>query len=77
MPKSQPPSATVRLADNVRAEMARQRLTQFDLARALNLSQAAVSRRLSGLTPFDVNEVQAVGDLLGLPATVLLGEEVA
>lgn len=72
MPKAEPPTATV--ADNIRAEMARKRMTQFQLAQHLDLSQAAVSRRLSGLTAFDVNELQQVADLLEVSPASLLGE---
>lgn len=64
-------------ADNVRAEMARQRLPQIALAKHLGLSQAAVSRRLNGQTPFDVNELVAVAALLDVPAAALLGEVAA
>lgn len=74
MQKPERLSATVRIADNIRAEMARKRLTQGDLAEHLNCSQAAVSRRLSGHTPFDVNELQTIADLLGVAPAYLIGE---
>ena len=62
---------------NVRAEMARRQLSQTALAAHLGLSQAAVSRRLSGHTPFDVNELASVAAWLGVPASTLLGEAAA
>lgn len=64
-------------ADNVRAEMARQRLPQIALAKHLGLSQAAVSRRLNGQTAFDVDELVAVAALLNVAASSLLGEVAA
>lgn len=66
-----------RTADNIRAEMARQRVPQIALAKHLGLSQAAVSRRLNGLTAFDVNELVSVATLLKVPAADLLGAEAA
>ncbi|WP_029291819.1 helix-turn-helix transcriptional regulator [Cellulomonas sp. HZM] len=61
-----------RVADEVRAAMARRRVTQTMVADRLNMSQAAVSRRLSGSVAFDVNELAAVADLLGIESADLL-----
>lgn len=66
-----------RTADNVRAEMARRRVPQIEVAQLLGLSQTAVSRRLNGGTDFSVRELIAVAGLLGVPASTLLGEDVA
>ena len=60
------------VAAEVRAEMARQRRTQAELAEHLNVSQAAVSRRLVGLVPFDVSELDEVAAFLGVPLADLL-----
>lgn len=62
---------------NVRAELARRSLSQSDLAAHLGLSQAAISRRLSGHTAFDVNELASVAAWLGVSASSLLGEVAA
>lgn len=59
-------------AANVRAEMARRKVRQIALARHLNLSQAAISRRLNGTTDFSVGELCATAELLGVTATSLL-----
>lgn len=59
---------------NIRAEMARAGLRQSHLATALGLPQAAISRRLTDLTPWRVGEVQVVANLLGVPLTTLLDE---
>ena len=72
-PAAQPPSP----ADNIRAEMARQRRTQQDVALLLGVSQTAVSRRLTGSIPFDVSELLTVARWLGVSAASLLGERAA
>jgi len=58
----------------VRAEMGRHRITQTQLAKNLGTSQMAVSRRLSGEVPFDVDELARVAEILGVPVTVLFGD---
>lgn len=66
-----------RPAANVRAEMARRNVRQITVAKRLGISQAAISRRLSGETEFSVAELLQVADLLGVTAAHLLGEDVA
>jgi len=66
------------VARNVRAEMSRRQITQAVVARHLNLSQSAVSLRLTGSQEFKISELQAVAELLGVPtASLLLPVEVA
>jgi predicted transcriptional regulator len=60
------------VAANVRAECARQRVTQAELATLLNLSQAAVSRRLSGAVAFELDELHAVAERLSLQVEQLV-----
>jgi transcriptional regulator with XRE-family HTH domain len=60
-------------ASTVRAEMARRRIRQADLADYLGLPQASISRRLNGRTPFAVAELVAVAALLDVPVASLLG----
>ncbi|MBM4517522.1 helix-turn-helix domain-containing protein [Rhodococcus hoagii] len=55
-----------RVAANVRAEMARHRVTQSTLAKKLHCSQQALSRRINGRYPFDVNELGVIADVLGI-----------
>lgn len=64
-------------SDNIRAEMARRRLSQTELAGVLGISQTAVSRRLSGDTRFSVDELLKVAGWLGVPAASLLPEVAA
>lgn len=59
------------MAAEVRAELARQRKTQGQLAGVLGMSPQAVSRRMCGAQAFDVNELQAVADFLGVAAVRL------
>ncbi len=66
-----------RLAANVRAEMARRSVRQITVAGHLRMSQAAVSRRLSGETEFSVSELVAVAGLLGVTPASLLPQETA
>jgi transcriptional regulator with XRE-family HTH domain len=54
-----------RVAAEVRATMARRRIKQKDLAAAMNMSPQAISRRLSGELPFDLDELAHVARLLG------------
>lgn len=55
--------------------MARRKISQATVARHLGMSQPAVYRRLAGVVPFDVNELQAVADLLEVPTSTLLADE--
>lgn len=60
------------VAGQVRAELARTRIPQKRVAEVLGTSRAAVCRRLSGEIPFDVAELEAIAELLGIPVTQLL-----
>lgn len=58
---------------NVRAELARAGKNQGDLANLLGVTRQAVSRRLTGEVPFDVDELRKVADYLNVtPADLLL-----
>lgn len=63
---------TVVTGANIKAEMARRGVRQAALAAALGLSQPQVSARLRGVVPFNVNELHAVSEFLGVPVTTLL-----
>lgn len=51
----------------VRAEMARQRKTQADLATALGINPATAARRLNAERPFDTEELFRVAAWLSVP----------
>ena len=72
-----PNSPSQQVAANVRAELGRHRRTQTAVGQHLGLSQTAVSRRLTGAIPFDVNELHLLATWLDVPVGTLLGEGVA
>lgn len=61
-----------RVAATVRAELARKQLLQRDLAEVLGISTAQVSERLAGRTPFRLDELDLIAELLDLPVAVLV-----
>ncbi|GEA79964.1 helix-turn-helix domain-containing protein [Cellulomonas uda] len=67
-----PRPATAIVTGNVRAEMARKRISQALVADRLRLTQQAVSNRLNGRVPFDVDEIVAVAELLEVDPAALL-----
>lgn len=60
------------VAGNVRAEVARKRLRQAQMATALGMTQQALSRRMTGDVEFSASEVQAIANLLGVPVADLM-----
>lgn len=54
------------IAGEVRAAMARNRVTTADLADKIGVSPATLHRRMSGATPFTVDELGAISQALGL-----------
>ena len=68
-------STTKLVAASVRAECARQRVSQRDVARALELSHTSVHRRIRGDVPFDVDELAKIAELLGLSIHDLLPDD--
>lgn len=64
---------TQMVAAEVRAELARRQITQQQLAAAIGLSQASVSERLRGKTPFTTEDLEKVSAALGVHPAVLLG----
>ncbi|MEU4391611.1 helix-turn-helix transcriptional regulator [Kribbella sp. NPDC023855] len=66
-----------RIGANVRAEMARRGISQVAIASKLGLPQTSVSKRLRGEVAFNVDELTAVADHLGVPLAALLAEQPA
>jgi transcriptional regulator with XRE-family HTH domain len=60
-------SLTQRVAAEVRAEVARQNVTQVELSRILEIAQPSVSRRLNGKFPFDTDELDKLAAAFGVP----------
>lgn len=59
------------VAGEIRAELARARITQSALAEQLGVSRTWVSRRLSGEVPLSVGDVAAIAERLGVSFTTL------
>jgi transcriptional regulator with XRE-family HTH domain len=66
------PTTTSFVADNVRAEMARAKLTQTDLANILGITQQAISAKLNAHTAFSVAELVTISDALKVPIAALM-----
>lgn len=65
-------SPTERVAAQVRSAIANKGIRQAAVGAALGMSQAAVSRRLSGEVPFKAHELLVLGDELGIDTRDLL-----
>lgn len=61
-----------RIAHEVRAEMARQGLSQQQIADRLGWTQRRVSRRLTGDRPIDASELEQLAAALGVPVARLI-----
>ena len=64
-----------RIAQQIRAEMVRQGITQQELAAKLGWTQRRVSYRLTADHPIDATEVEQVAAALGVPVSALIGPE--
>lgn len=62
---------SARVASAVRAEAARRKISQAEIAGSLGISQASLSRRMTGLTPFEIDELDVIAGLLDLPVVSL------
>jgi transcriptional regulator with XRE-family HTH domain len=60
------------VAAEVRAEMARQRRSQADIAAGLGWTQAFLSRRLNDDVAFSTDEIERLAGALGIPLSQLV-----
>lgn len=67
------PSFNDLVSEEVRAEMARQRISQHKLAAACGWTQAYLARRLTGRVTFSTNDLEAIAAALGVPLTQITG----
>jgi DNA-binding Xre family transcriptional regulator len=65
-----------RVAEEIRSWMGRRRLSGAALARALGVSPAWVSYRLTGTQPIDLNDLQRIAAVLNVEAADLLPRDV-
>jgi Uncharacterized conserved small protein len=64
------------IAAEVRAEIARQRLSQRQIAEILGMVQPAVQLRLAGTRPFRAEELVQLADALGVPVSKFVPESI-
>lgn len=62
------------VATNIRVALLRQERSQQTLAEHLGISKAAMSKRLNGHTPIDVDELHRIAGFLGVPVSSLIEE---
>jgi transcriptional regulator with XRE-family HTH domain len=62
-----------RVASEVRAELARQRRSASWLARQTGMGQTAVSRRLIGEVPMDLDDLERFASTLEVPLSRFIG----
>lgn len=65
-------SLTERVAEEIRAQMGRKRMSGARLAKQLGVSDMWVSYRLRGVQPIDLNDLERIADALGVPVIDLL-----
>lgn len=70
-------SASLTAAGEIRSHLARQRLTQTNLADGTGITIHALRRRLSGEVPFTLDELSAIAAFLSVDAGSLLVGAVA
>lgn len=64
-----------RTAEEIRVILARKRWSAAELARRTGLKQPYVSRRMTGETAFDLDDLEVIARELGVSVTELLGGE--
>lgn len=70
-----PATMTETAISTIRAEIARRKISQSRLARDLGMSRTALSRRMNGDLPLTLDTIEAIADLLDIPAMKLLGND--
>lgn len=68
-------SLTERVALAIRVEMLRQKLTTTELAGRVGRQYLWLHRRLEGVTPFLLEDVEQIAKALGQPLSQLVEEE--
>jgi len=66
-----------KIAAEVRAEVARQKKSQREIASMLGVDQAGAWRRLNGEQPWRADELVKLAEALGVPVAQFLGERAA
>ncbi|WP_173078601.1 helix-turn-helix domain-containing protein [Phytohabitans rumicis] len=63
------------VAENVRIELARRKMSAAELARRLGVPPQNLSRRMTGETPFDTDDLVQIANEFGISVTALLPVE--
>jgi predicted XRE-type DNA-binding protein len=66
-------TAQQRIASNIRAEVARKRMTNAQIAELLGIEQTGVSRRMRGEVQWRATELVVLAEVLEVDPGVLLG----
>lgn len=73
MPENNPPSGTREaVASAVRVAMTRKKISGRVLAEMIGMPQSVFSRRMTGETAFDVDELAVIARVLGEPPSTFL-----
>ena len=70
----QDPTTADIVAGNIRAEAARQGFTQVELGQRVGLGQGQITRRWKGVSPWQLSELDAVANVLGVSVSWLVTE---
>lgn len=60
-------------AEEIRALLARRRMSHAELARRTGLKRSTISRRMTGETALDLDDLEAIAEVLGVEPVELLG----
>lgn len=71
--RRRPQGLREKVAQEVRAEIARAGFSVNAAAKALEWTQPYLQRRISGTTAFDVDDLEHISRWLGVPVSVLIG----
>ena len=62
------------VAENIRIESARRGYSQSALARAIEMSQPAINQRWRGMTRWQLDELESIAHLFGVPVAYLVSD---
>jgi transcriptional regulator with XRE-family HTH domain len=60
------------VAEEIRVLLARKRMSGIELGRRIGMKQSTISRRLTGETAFDMDDIEAIADALGVDVSDLM-----
>lgn len=72
-----PTTTTQRVAANVRAELAARRISGSRLAQTLGITRTTMYRRLAGMSPWPIDDLEPIAEFLGVTVESLLTERAA